>query len=116
MTFLLIGLILKFMDRPHLMAFTGAAVGTLVAFFVFIEAPVSGASLNPARTLGPAVVGVTFTDLWVYLVGPPLGALSVALLYRHRRSTVACAKLYHTDAVVCRFIDCQYTQRHHNDS
>lgn len=55
------------------------------------------------------MVGGTFTDLWVYFVGPPLGALSVALLYRHRRSTVACAKLYHTDSVVCRFVDCQYT-------
>ena len=113
-TFLLVSLILNFVDRPHLMAFTGAAVGTLVAFFVFVEAPVSGASLNPARTLGPAVVGGTFTDLWVYLVGPPLGALSAALLYRHRRSTVACGNLHHTDTVVCRFIDCQYTPRQHN--
>jgi aquaporin Z len=116
MTFLLVSLILNFADRPHLMVFTGAAVGTLVAFFVFVEAPVSGASLNPARTLGPAIVGSTFTYLWVYLVGPPSGALSAAVLYRHRRSTVACAKLYHTDTVVCRFIDCQYTLRDHNDS
>jgi aquaporin Z len=116
MTFLLVGLILNFVDRPNLMAFTGVAVGTLVAFFVFVEAPVSGASLNPARTLGPAVVGGTFTDLWVYLVGPPLGALLVALLYRHRRSTVACAKLYHTDTVACRFIGCQFAARHHNHS
>ena len=116
MTFLLLSLILNFVDRPHLMAFTGAAVGSLVAFFVFVEAPVSGASLNPARTLGPAVVGSTFTDLWVYLVGPPLGALSAALLYRQRRSTVACAKLHHTDSVVCRFLNCRYTPRHHRTS
>jgi aquaporin Z len=116
MVFLLVSLILNLVDRPHLIALTGAAVGTLVAFFVFVEAPVSGASLNPARTLGPAVVGGTFTNLWVYLVGPPLGALSAALLYRHRRSTVTCAKLYHTDTVVCRFIDCQYTPVQHNDS
>jgi len=116
MTFLLVSLILNFVDRPHLMAFTGAAVGTLVAFFVFVEAPVSGASLNPARTLGPAVVGGTFTDLWVYLVGPPLGALSAALLYRHRRSSVACARLYHPDTVACRFMDCQHTRRHHTDA
>jgi aquaporin Z len=116
MTFLLVSLILNFVDRPHLMAFTGAAVGILVAFFVFVEAPVSGASLNPARTLGPAVVGGTFTDLWVYLVGPPLGALSAALLYRHRRSSVACARLYHPDIVACRFMDCQHTRRHHTDA
>jgi aquaporin Z len=116
MVFLLVGVILTFVDRPRLMALTGVAAGTLVAVFVFVEAPVSGASLNPARTLGPAVVGGTFTDLWVYLVGPPLGALLVALLYRHRRSTVACGKLFHTDTVDCRFVDCKYTPRHHNDS
>jgi aquaporin Z len=92
------------------MVFTGAAVGVLVALFVFIEAPVSGASLNPARTIGPAVIGGTFTYLWVYLVGPPVGAVTAALLYRHRRSTVACAKLYHTDTVFCRFRNCHHTR------
>jgi aquaporin Z len=108
-TFLLVSLILNFVDRPRLMPFTAAAAGALVAFFVFVEAPVSGTSLNPARTLGPAVVGSTFTDLWIYFLGPPLGALIAALLYQRRRSGVACGKLFHTDALECRFLDCQYT-------
>jgi aquaporin Z len=108
-TFLLVSLILNFVDRPRLMPFTAAGAGALVAFFVFVEAPVSGTSLNPARTLGPAVVGGTFTDVWIYLVAPPLGALAAALLYRHRRSSVACGKLLHSDTVKCRFLDCQYT-------
>jgi aquaporin Z len=116
MTFFLVYLILNFVDRPHLMVFTGAAVGILVAFFVFVEAPVSGASLNPARTLGPAVVGGIFTHLWIYLVGPLLGALIAGVVYRHSRSTVACAKLFHTDTVVCRFIGCQYAPLHHSNS
>ena len=108
-TFLLVSLILNFVDRPRLMRFTAAAAGALVAFFVFVEAPVSGTSLNPARTLGPAVVGRTFTDLWIYFLGPPVGALLAVLVYRHRRSGVACGKLFHTNAVECRFLDCQYT-------
>ena len=108
-TFLLVTLLLHFVDRPRLMPYTAAAAGVLVAFFVFVEAPVSGTSLNPARTLGPAVVGGTFTDLWIYLLGPPLGALLAVLVYRHGRSGVACGKLIHTDAVECRFLDCQYT-------
>jgi aquaporin Z len=108
-TFLLVSLILNFVDRPRLMAFTAGAAGTLVAFFVFVEAPVSGTSLNPARTLGPAVVGGTFTDVWIYFLGPLVGALVAAFVYRHRRSSVACGKLFHTDAVECRFFDCQYT-------
>jgi aquaporin Z len=91
------------------MPFTAAAAGALVAFFVFVEAPVSGTSLNPARTLGPAVVGGTFTDVWIYLLAPPVGALAAAVLFRHRRSSVACGKLFHAEAVQCRFLDCQYT-------
>jgi aquaporin Z len=91
------------------MPFTAAAAGTLVAFLVFVEAPVSGTSLNPARTLGPALVGGTLTNVWIYLLAPPLGALVAALVYRHRRSSVACGKLFHSDRVQCRFLDCQYT-------
>jgi len=41
----------------------------------------TGASLNPARTLGPAIASGTWTDIWIYLVGPPLGALAGALAY-----------------------------------
>ena len=37
--------------------------------------PISGASVNPARSLGPALVGTEFSDLWIYLIFPPLGAV-----------------------------------------
>ena len=109
MTFLLVTLILNFVDRPRLMRFTAAAAGTLLAFFIVVEAPVSGASLNPARTLGPAIVGGHYSGLWVYLLGPPIGALTAGFAYRHRRATVACGKLYHAQGVACGFLDCQYT-------
>lgn len=109
MTFLLASLILNFVDRPRLMRFTAAAAGTLLAFFIFVEAPVSGASLNPARTLGPAIVGGHYSGLWIYLLGPPAGALAGVVTYRHRRSTVACGKLYHTKGAACGFLDCQYS-------
>ncbi len=108
-TFLLVSLILNFVNRPRLMPFTAAAAGTMVACLVFVEAPVSGTSLNPARSLGPALVGGTFTDLWTYLLAPPLGALVAAFVYRYQRSSVACGKLFHSGAVQCRFLDCQYT-------
>ena len=37
--------------------------------------PISGASVNPARSLGPAIVGTDFDDLWIYLIAPPIGAV-----------------------------------------
>lgn len=109
MTFLLVTLVLEFVDRPRLMPFTAAAAALLVITLVFAEAPVSGTSLNPARSLGPALVGTTWTGLWIYLVAPPLGGLAAALAYRRRRRTVACGKLIHDARRPCHFIDCRYT-------
>jgi aquaporin Z len=109
MVFLLVSLILRFVDTPRLQRFTPAAAGALVAFLVFVEAPISGTSLNPARTLGPAVLAQRYTDIWIYLVAPPLGALVAVALYRRRRRGVRCGKLFHADGYRCRFLDCQYT-------
>ena len=108
-TFLLVSLILFFVDRPNLMRFTPAAAGTLVAFLVFVEAPLSGTSLNPARSLGPAVVAGDYRGLWAYFVGPIAGALLAAAVYRRRHATVRCGKLIHDARYACRFIDCRYT-------
>lgn len=49
---------------------TGAIVGLLLALFVVVEAPLSGMSLNPARTLGSAVAAGSYPGLWVYFLGP----------------------------------------------
>ena len=109
MTFLLMTLILRFVDEPRLMPFTPAAAGALVAFLVFVEAPVSGTSLNPARSLGPAVLAGDYRDLWVYLVAPVSGVLLAVGLYRRARRTVKCGKLFHSDRYRCLFLECGYT-------
>ena len=62
------------------------AIGGTVALGALVGGPVSGASMNPARSLGPALVSGTFDALWVYLVAPPLGAALGAFAYRAVRS------------------------------
>ncbi len=60
----------------------GLAIGFTLIFCILMGGPLTGASLNPARTLGPAVATGNFDDLWVYLVGPAAGALAAGLLYK----------------------------------
>jgi aquaporin Z len=56
------------------------AVGSTVALLGLFASPISGASMNPARTLGPDIVSLDFTGWWVYIVGPLLGAAIAVLL------------------------------------
>jgi len=60
----------------------GIAVGAVIALEILFAGPVSGASMNPARSLAPALVGMDFQHLWIYLVGPMLGAAAAVPLHR----------------------------------
>ena len=53
----------------------GVAVGGTVAFEALIGAPVSDASMNPARSFGPALVSGNLSSIWIYLLAPVVGAL-----------------------------------------
>jgi aquaporin Z len=108
-TFLLVFTIFVCVNKPRIAPRTGLICGTLVAGLVMIEAPVTGTSLNPARTLGPAILAPNYTALWVYFVGPIAGALLAVAAYRGQwgRQTV-CAKLYHTERFRCPFDTCSY--------
>ena len=61
----------------------GLVAAVCVALFIAIEAPVSGMSLNPARTLASAVWAGEFTGLWIYFLAPALGMLLAAEVARH---------------------------------
>ncbi|MGA8542594.1 MAG: MIP/aquaporin family protein [Thermoplasmata archaeon] len=56
----------------------------VVGISTYLIGPLTGSSLNPARTIAPAVLSGTYTDLWLYLIAVPLGALLVAMLWRPR--------------------------------
>lgn len=58
------------------------AIGFTLVMIVTFMGPLTGASVNPARTLGPAVAGDYYTHIWVYLIATPLGGLVAGLLYK----------------------------------
>jgi MIP family channel proteins len=76
-------------DTRAVGAAAAIAIGGTVALDALFGGPVTGASMNPARSFGPALVASQWTDFWIYVLAPLLGALAGALLYgviRGRRS------------------------------
>lgn len=67
--------------------FAGVAIGAVIALEALFAGPISGASMNPARSLAPAVVSLRFDSLWIYLVAPVLGALGGVLVWRGLQDT-----------------------------
>ena len=59
------------------------AIGLTLIFCILMGGPLTGASLNPARTLGPAILTGNFANIWLYFIGPPLGAVLAALLHNY---------------------------------
>jgi aquaporin Z len=80
-TFSLVGLIFLFASRNTTQPFTPLVNPPLFALLTWLEAPVSGASANPARSFGPELIGWDWSGWWVYWAGPVTGAaLAVALI------------------------------------
>ena len=63
------------------------AVGATIGLEALVMGPITGASMNPARSLAPALVGGDLRGLWIYLVGPVAGALAGTLIYQFLRDT-----------------------------
>ncbi len=64
----------------------GAAIGATVGFEAMFAGPICGASMNPARSLGPAIVSGTFQDQWLYVVAPVLGAAFAVVAWQMTRN------------------------------
>jgi aquaporin NIP len=69
------------------------AIGATIGFDAMFGGPISGASMNPARSIGPAVVSGDLHALWLYIVAPVIGAALGAVLYQFVRAEPASASL-----------------------
>ncbi|KAG0536027.1 hypothetical protein BDA96_03G029000 [Sorghum bicolor] len=74
-------------DNRAIGELAGLAVGATVLLNVLVAGPITGASMNPARTLGPAIVAGRYRSIWVYMVGPVCGTVTGAWAYNLVRFT-----------------------------
>lgn len=79
--FLMLVIVSVATDHRAVGVMAGAAIGGAVALAAFVGGPVTGASMNPARSLAPAIAEGRLGDLWIYFVGPAIGAVAAAFLY-----------------------------------
>jgi aquaporin Z len=114
-TFAMMLLVLESSNRPSLKRYTGLFCGAFLALLILVESPISGTSLNPARSTGSAVVAGGWFSLGLYFIAPLLGAQIAVLAFRRGDSArpVACAKLHHVPAGDpragrCIMKDCAY--------
>lgn len=114
MAALLMLVVLWFSNRPPLAQYTSYLVGILIVFYVFVFAPVSGFSINPARTTGSAVFANVWTAIWLYFVAPPLGMMTSAEIYIrvYGKENVLCAKLHPDPNYPCPFL-CHFPFHRH---
>ena len=115
MAALLMLIVLWLSNRPPLAQYTSYSVGLLIVFYVFVFAPVSGFSINPARTTASAVFANVWTAVWLYFVAPLLGMLTSAEIYLrvYGAERVLCAKLHPDPSYPCPFL-CQFPFHRHS--
>jgi aquaporin Z len=104
-------MILTASNIKKLARYTGLFAGCLVAVYISVEAPLSGMSMNPARTFASAVPARLWSQLWIYFTAPPIGMLLAARAYLRMRGAqrVFCAKLHHENPARCIF-RCRYRE------
>lgn len=108
--FCLMTVVLHTTNRPRWAPYTNTLVGSMAGLYVLTAGPVSGFSMNPARTLASALPANVWTAFWIYLLAPVAGMLLAAEVYRRisRVPDVKCAKMHHHNDQPCIF-HCNYT-------
>jgi aquaporin Z len=110
-TFITMAVILETGNHPRWSRYTGHLVPVLIAFYISLVGPISGMSMNPARTTASAAGAHLWPTIWLYFLAPPLGMLMAAefYLWRKGQSKVFCAKLHHHNDQRCIF-RCRFSE------
>ena len=103
--------VLTVSNTPRFARYTGLCAGVLVASYISVEAPLSGMSMNPARSFASAAPALMWQHFWIYVIAPALGMLAGAQIYLfvRTRARIGCAKLLHPTHQRC--IHCGYEPR-----
>ena len=116
MAALLMAVVLWFSNQTALAIYTSYLVGILILFYILLFAPVSGFSINPARTTGSAVFAHVWTAVWIYFAAPLLGMMIAAEMYvrLYGKDKILCAKLHPDPGFPCPFL-CSFPFHLHPD-
>jgi aquaporin Z len=111
MGFVLLSVVMSVNRSPRLARYAGVFSALLVASFISVAAPISGMSINPARSFGSALWAREWSGFWIYLTAPPLGMLGAVELQRivTRAMSPLCGKVNHSETVDC-FVRCHCRQ------
>jgi len=104
-SFVLMSVVLRVANSGQLSRYTPFFAGTMVALYIALESPLSGMSMNPARTFGSAFLAQEWQALWIYFTAPPLAMLLAGHLYQSQGKgrRVFCAKFHHHNNQRCIF-------------
>jgi len=97
-TFVMVALLCMFLGFRESRPFTPALFPPLYAVMVWLEAPISGTSTNPARSFGPSVVSGVWQGWWIYWLGPFVGMLMAIIACSRMAKRIEVAKLYYFDS------------------
>lgn len=109
--FFMMTMVLVTSNHPKFSNYTGVVAGFFVMNYVILSAPISGFSMNPARTLASAVPSGMYPSFWIYMTAPFMGMFSAAALYKALNGKTICAKMHHNDHPTCIF-NCGYCKHY----